>query len=50
VPAKERRIVGTVGGSFYVSLPRPWLAFHEIQPGDPVEVLYDDLLVLLRQT
>ncbi|MGP8069881.1 MAG: AbrB/MazE/SpoVT family DNA-binding domain-containing protein [Candidatus Bathyarchaeia archaeon] len=48
MPSRTERIVIKLGGSEIVSLPHDWVEGNGLQPGDKVEVLYDqDVLVRL---
>lgn len=46
MPSQVRRTIGSVGGSNYVALPKPWMAFHQIEAGDSIELLFDGLLIV----
>jgi hypothetical protein len=42
-----RKIIGA-GDSKAVSLPMAWTEFHDVQLGDPVEVITKDKIVLIK--
>jgi bifunctional DNA-binding transcriptional regulator/antitoxin component of YhaV-PrlF toxin-antitoxin module len=43
MPIKVERILFRVGeGSLAVTLPKPWVIYNRLKPGDRVEVVVDD--------
>ena len=43
MPIKVERILFRVGeGSLAVTLPKPWIIYNRLKPGDKVEVVVDD--------
>ena len=43
MPIKVERILFRVGeGSLAVTLPKPWITYNRLKPGDKVEVIVDD--------
>jgi len=43
MPIKVERILFRVGeGSLAVTLPKTWVIYHNLQPGDTVEVIVND--------
>jgi len=43
MPIKVERILFRVGeGSLAVTLPKTWVIYHNLQPGDIVEVIVND--------
>jgi antitoxin component of MazEF toxin-antitoxin module len=43
MPIKVERILFRVGeGSLAVTLPKTWVIYHRLQPGDMVEVIVND--------
>ena len=43
MPIKVERILFRVGeGSLAVTLPKPWVIYNRLQPGDIVEVIVND--------
>lgn len=42
----ETRTVQGRGGSMYVALPLPWARANGVSPGDRVEVLYRDHVII----
>jgi bifunctional DNA-binding transcriptional regulator/antitoxin component of YhaV-PrlF toxin-antitoxin module len=43
MPIKVERILFRVGeGSLAVTLPKPWITYNGLKPGDKVEVIVDD--------
>lgn len=43
MPIKVERILFRVGeGSLAVTLPKPWITYNRLKPGDKVEVVVDD--------
>ena len=51
MPIKVERILFRVGeGSLAVTLPKPWVTYYNLKPGDVVEVIADnDILVRIKQ-
>jgi hypothetical protein len=50
MPGKTERRVGTTGkdaASYTLVLPKAWAAGVGVRPGDPLTVVYDDLLCVL---
>ena len=43
MPIKVERILFRVGeGSLAVTLPKPWITYNGLKPGDKVEIVVDD--------
>jgi bifunctional DNA-binding transcriptional regulator/antitoxin component of YhaV-PrlF toxin-antitoxin module len=43
MPIKVERILFRVGeGSLAVTLPKPWVIYNRLKPGDTVEVIVND--------
>ena len=47
MPAKEKRKIMKHGSSGVVAIPKSYLDYYQLQPGDEVDVLYDSLLLLI---
>jgi antitoxin component of MazEF toxin-antitoxin module len=51
MPIKVERILFRVGeGSLAVTLPKAWVTYNRLKPGDTVEVIVnDDVLVRIKE-
>jgi bifunctional DNA-binding transcriptional regulator/antitoxin component of YhaV-PrlF toxin-antitoxin module len=43
---QTRSIIDLGQGSFVITLPKPWVKFHHLKPGDKVEVITNGKLVV----
>ena len=49
MPIKVERILFRVGeGSLAVTLPKAWVTYNRLKPGDIVEVIVDDGVIIHR--
>jgi antitoxin component of MazEF toxin-antitoxin module len=47
MPIKVERILFRVGeGSLAVTLPKAWIVYNRLKPGDRVEVIVDDGVII----
>jgi hypothetical protein len=47
MPAKEKRKIIPIGeGGRAITLPKPFVDYHELKPKDEVQILYDNILVV----
>ena len=51
MPIKVKRILFRVGeGSLAVTLPKAWVVYHRLKPGDTVELIANDgVLIKVRK-
>jgi antitoxin component of MazEF toxin-antitoxin module len=47
MPAKEIRKIQATGDSVAVTIPKPYADYHDLKPGKPVALFYDDLMVVV---
>jgi len=51
MPILVERIVFRVGeGSLAVTLPKPWVTYNHLKPGDTVEVIVDEGVLIRVKT
>ena len=51
MPILVERIVFRVGeGSLAVTLPKPWVTYNQLKPGDTVEVIVDEGVLIRVKT
>ena len=51
MPTKVERILFKVGeGSLAVTLPKPWVVYNWLKPGDTVEIIANDGLLIRAKT
>ena len=47
MPIKVERVLFRVGeGSFAVTLPKAWVRYNRLKPGDTVEIIANDSVVI----
>jgi len=46
MPTLVERSLFKIGGGFAITLPKPWVRFYELKPGDKLEIITDDDLVV----
>jgi len=47
MPIKVERVLFRVGeGSFAVTLPKAWVRYNRLRPGDTVEIIANDSVVI----
>lgn len=44
----ERTVIDMGQGSYIITLPKPWLRYFKIQPGDKLEIETNDDLIIRR--
>lgn len=44
----ERTVIDMGQGSYIITLPKPWLRYFKIQPGDKLEIETDGDLIIRR--
>jgi len=42
----ERSVIDMGQGSYVITLPKPWVRYFQIQPGDKLEVISNDDLII----
>ena len=47
MPAKEVRKIIPTGNSVAVTIPKAYARYHDLKPGESVEIFYDDLLLVI---
>jgi len=48
MPAKEKRKIIAFGdGGRVISIPKPFVDYHNLKPKDEVEILYDSILIII---
>jgi len=53
MPTLVERSLFKIGGGFAITLPKPWIRFYKLKPGDKLEIITDssanDLVVRVKK-
>lgn len=46
MPTLVERSLFKIGGAFAITLPKPWVRYYELKPGDKLEIITNNDLVV----